>query len=232
MVTKNLSNYVGASGDAAPRGMSSFAASLEAELDKHQYRVNDGKPFMPDGFGNMSVLLGCAGTPNQYVTQQQFVSFAMFIKSCFEAQGVHMDACINHLINCFTKITPAQEVTMLQHDNDFPYKDDQLVRPKDIQAYTQYSDTTVRKKLSKAVQDGLIIRYGDPILDENGNEQLSKDGRVRREDPRYLWRDVQTVFGPRRVEILKKRQKNQLEKARALQQRYAHDVPSPSKDSW
>ena len=110
---------------------------------------------------------------------------------------------------------------MLQMDNEYPFKDDQLVSPKDIQAYTGYSDTWVRSKLSKAVQDGHITRYGDLILDDDGNEQLNKWGKVRAENPRYLWGEVKIVFGARRVQLLKARQKKQLEQAKALQKKYA-----------
>ena len=77
-----------------------------------------------------------------------------------------------HLCKHFTKVSPAQEMTMLQMDNEYPFKDDQLVSPKIIEEYTGYSDTTVRHKLSEAVKDGYITRFCDPILDENGNEQL------------------------------------------------------------
>lgn len=216
MVKKDLSNYVGASGDAAPRGMSSFAASLEAELDKCGYDGTDGKPFMPDGFGNMSVLLGCAGSPNQYVTQQQFVSFALFIKSCFEAQGVHMDACINHLINCFTKLVPNRDAQILAMDNEYPFKDDQYVSPKIIEDYTGYSDTTVRKKLREATIKGQITCILDPICDKSGKQLLDKNGQPRTTRPRYRWGDIRILFGDRRKELLSARDKKHLEQARAL----------------
>ena len=125
-----------------------------------------------------------------------------------------------HLCKHFTKVSPAQEMTMLQMDNEYPFKDDQLVSPKIIEEYTGYSDTTVRHKLSEAVKNGYITRYCDPILDENGNEQLNKKGEVRKQNPRYRWGDVKIIFGDRRLQLLKGRAKRQHEQARELQRKF------------
>lgn len=212
-----LSQKAGAQGDAATRGRTSFAALLDQQL----YMQSNTQPFTHEEYSDMSMLLGCTGTLNQPVTQMQFVKLALLIKACFEAQGNHMDMSTAHLCKHFTKVTPAQEMAMLQLDNEYPYKDDQLVSQKVIEAYTGYSDTTVRKKLSDAVQARLITRYADPILDANGNEQLNKKGEVRRQNPRYRWGDVKIIFGDRRTELLKARQKKQLEQAQELQRKFA-----------
>lgn len=217
MVNKDTDNKTGAQGSAETPGMTSFSALLNQQL----YVQGGTQTFTHEEYSEMSMLLGCTGSLHQSVTQLHFVKLALFLKACMEAQGNHLDMIAAHLCKHFTKVTPAQEVTMLQLDNEFPYKDDQLVSPKDIQAYTGYSDTWVRSKLSKAVQDGHITRYGDLILDDDGNEQLNKRGKVRAENPRYLWGEVKIVFGARRVQLLKARQKKQLEQAKALQKKYA-----------
>lgn len=197
--------------------MSSFSALLNQQL----YVQGGTLQFTHEEYSEMSMLLGCTGSLHQSVTQLHFVKLALFLKACMEAQGNHLDMIAAHLCKHFTKVTPAQEVTMLQLDNEFPYKDDQLVSPKIIEEYTGYSDTTVRHKLSEAVKNGYITRYCDPILDENGNEQLNKKGEVRKQNPRYRWGDVKIIFGDRRVQLLKARQKKQLEQAKALQKKYA-----------
>lgn len=217
MVNKDTDNKTGAQGNAETPGMSSFSALLNQQL-----HVQSGTLQFPhEEFSEMSMLLGCTGSLHQSVTQLHFVKLALYLKACMEAQGNHLDMIAAHLCKHFTKVSPAQEMTMLQMDNEYPFKDDQLVSPKDIQAYTGYSDTWVRSKLSKAVQDGHITRYGDLILDDDGNEQLNKWGKVRAENPRYLWGEVKIVFGARRVQLLKARQKKQLEQAKALQKKYA-----------
>ncbi len=225
MDNKLLTKQNGAQGGAEPLGMSSFSALLDQQLSPKFYvqtsSANVAAPFTHEEYGKMSMLLGCTGSIHQPVTQLQFVKLGLFIKACMEAQGNHLNMIAAHLCKHFTKVTPAQEVTMLQLDNEYPCKDDQLVSPKVIEDYTGYSDTTVLHKLSEAVQAGLITRYADPILDENGNEQLAKNGRVRTANPRYRWGDVKIIFGDRRVELLKARQKKQLEQARELQRKFS-----------
>lgn len=211
-----LSKKAGAQGDAATRGMSSFAALLDQQL----YMQGGTPQFTHEEYSEMSMLLGCTGTLNQPVTQMQFVKLALLIKACMEAQGNHLDMIAAHLCKHFTKVTPAQEMTMLQMDNEYPFKDDQLVSPKDIEAYTNYSDTTVRKKLSEAVCAGLIERIEPIIPDADGNEQLNKKGKVRKQNPRYRWGDVKIIFGDRRLQLLKGRAKRQHEQARELQRKF------------
>lgn len=220
MVKKDLSNYVGASGDAAPRGMSSFAASLEAELENSPMPI-PAEVSQTDAYKNMKELLGCAEKvegvmQHQYVTRKQLVLFAMFVQKCFEAQGVHMDACINHLINCFTKLVPNRDAHILAMDNEYPFKDDQYVSPKIIEDYTGYSDTTVRKKLREATIKGQITCILDPICDKSGKQLLDKNGQPRTTRPRYRWGDIRILFGDRRKELLSARDKKHLEQARAL----------------
>ena len=216
MEKESLSNQHGAQGKAETPGMPSFSALLDQQL----YRKSNTQPFTHEDYSDMSMLLGCTGTLNQPVTQLQFVKLALLLKACFEAQGSHMDMNTAHLCKRFTKVSPAQEMTMLQMDNEYPFKDDQLVSPKDIEAYTNYSDTTVRKKLSDAVCAGLIERIEPIIPDADGNEQLNKKGKVRKQNPRYRWGDVKIIFGDRRLQLLKGRAKRQHEQARELQRKF------------
>lgn len=216
MEKESLSNQHGAQGNAETPGMSSFSALLNQQL----YMQSNTQPFTHEDYSDMSMLLGCTGTLNQPVTQLQFVKLALFLKACFEAQGNHMDITSSLLCKRFTKVSPAQEMTMLQMDNEYPFKDDQLVSPKDIEAYTNYSDTTVRKKLSEAVCAGLIERIEPIIPDADGNEQLNKKGKVRKQNPRYRWGDVKIIFGDRRLQLLKGRAKRQHEQARELQRKF------------
>ena len=216
MEKESLSNQHGAQGNAETPGMSSFSALLNQQL----YMQSNTQPFTHEDYSDMSMLLGCTGTLNQPVTQLQFVKLALLLKACFEAQGSHMDMNTAHLCKRFTKVSPAQEMTMLQMDNEYPFKDDQLVSPKDIEAYTNYSDTTVRKKLSDAVCAGLIERIEPIIPDADGNEQLNKKGKVRKQNPRYRWGDVKIIFGDRRLQLLKGRAKRQHEQARELQRKF------------
>ena len=216
MVNKDTDNKTGAQGNAEPPGMSSFSALLNQQL-----HVQSGTlQFTHEEFSEMSMLLGCTGSLHQSVTQLHFVKLALYLKACMEAQGNHLDMIAAHLCKHFTKVSPAQEMTMLQMDNEYPFKDDQLVSPKIIEEYTGYSDTTVRHKLSEAVKDGYITRFCDPILDENGNEQLNKKGEVRKQNPRYRWGDVKIIFGDRRLQLLKGRAKRQHEQARELQRKF------------
>ncbi|MBR6575995.1 MAG: hypothetical protein IKK73_02570 [Akkermansia sp.] len=154
------------------------------------------------------------------VTRQDYVRHALFVKACCEALSQHMTNCTQYICAQFASRTPDPDTQLLMQDNEFNYKDDQLVSPKVIEEYTGYSDTTVRLKLSDAVCAGLMQRFEDAILDVNGKEQLNKKGKVRKSNPRYLWSEVKIVFGPKRMELLRRRDQEKYKKSRQLLRQY------------
>lgn len=217
MEEANSCTRIGAQGVAEPLGMSSFSAILNQRINNLPAAVF---ACTTPEYRDMKVLLGCTDD-RLPVTQKQLVAFALFLKACIETNGEHMGNCMNYLCKMFTQMSADKEEQALAMDNEYPYKDDQLVSPKVIEEYTGYSDTTVRKQLSEATIKGLIECHRPPILDANGKEQLNKKGEVRRANPRYRWSDVKLVFGSRRREILSQRDKSRLQKARALQQEFS-----------
>lgn len=146
----------------------------------------------------------------------------MFVQKCFEAQSTHMDAAMSHIYKHFTKLIPNRDAQLLAMDNEFPFKDDQLVTPKVIEQYTNYSDTAVRTKLLEAVISGQIERIVTPMIDKKtGKQKVNKDGTPGTSRPRYRWADVKMLFSARRVQVLSARERNRIERAQALQKQYA-----------
>ena len=205
-------------GEAATRGKNSFAAIL------HNTLYTMPVPACPGNSSEYLDMIGTLGCANekQYVTQEQFVLFAMFVQKCFEAQSTHMDGAMRHICKHFTKLIPNHDAQLLAMDNEFPFKDDQLVTPKVIEQYTNYSDTAVRTKLQEAVISGQIERIVTPMIDKKtGKQKVNKDGTPSTSRPRYRWADVKMLFSARRVQVLSARERNRIERAQALQKQYA-----------
>lgn len=217
MVNKDTDNKTGAMGEAATRGTNSFAAILHSIYPMPVPAL----AYDSSEYQDLKNKLGCANEKH-YVTQEQFVLFAVFVQKCFEAQSTHMDAAMSHICKHFTKLIPNRDAQLLAMDNEFPFKDDQLVSPKVIEQYTNYSDTAVRTKLQEAVISGQIERIVTPMIDKKtGKQKVNKDGTPSTSRPRYRWADVKMLFSARRVQVLSARERNRIERAQALQKQYA-----------